>query len=89
MGQAVQRDLDAIAQRDPELAQSGLAALALAMAQEIDFPNSATSKSMCAGQLRDALAGLRALTPVAEVHDEIDDLRRRRAERTAARQSNP
>ena len=76
---AIRRD---IAELPPELATSGLAALALALATQIDDPaNSATSKSMCAGQLRDTLRDLRELTPADEEADELDDLASRRATR--------
>lgn len=78
---AVRRDLEAIAKLDPALARSGLAALALAMALEIDDPNSATSKSMCAAQLREALATLRALTPAEREVSAVDELRAARAKR--------
>jgi hypothetical protein len=58
-----------------DLRRSGEAALCLALAREIDNPkNSATSKSMCAGQLRDALADLRARMPAAPESDEVDDI---------------
>ena len=61
---AVRRDIDAIGEREPEVAGSGLAALALSLAREMDDPgNSATSKSMCARALADALDRLRELAP--------------------------
>ncbi len=78
-------DLAVIRAASPQLADSALAATALAMAREIDKPrNSATSKSMCAARLTDALEELRALTPPAKESDGVDDLKRRRAERKAA-----
>lgn len=81
---AVKRDLTQIAIADKALATSGLAATALALAREMDKPeNSATSKSMCAGQLRDTLARLRELAPVSEESDDLDDLARRREKRLA------
>lgn len=52
--------------------------LALALAREIDGENSATSKSMCAGQLRDTLDRLRELTPADEEADALDELASRR-----------
>jgi FKBP-type peptidyl-prolyl cis-trans isomerase (trigger factor) len=80
--EAVERDLDDIRLRDPGLADSTLAALALALAGEIDAEgNSATSKSMNAHQLRDTIVKLRELAPPEKVKDEIDELRRQRAER--------
>ena len=81
--EAVERDLAAIADVDPDLAISGLAALALALAREMDNPNSATSKSMCAGQLRDTLDRLRELMPPEQETNEIDELRARRERRVA------
>lgn len=72
---AVRRDLDGLAERDPELAQSGLAASAIALARMIDNPkNSATSRSMCARALREALDRLLELAPVPETNDRIDAL---------------
>jgi hypothetical protein len=56
----VKRDLAEIAKRDKRLSESGLAATALALAADIDNPkNSATSRSMCARALNEALADLR------------------------------
>lgn len=79
---AVQRDLASVAKRDPDLAKSGLAASALALARAIDHPgNSATSKSMCSGQLRDTLAELRELAPAEQKDDKVDDLAARRKTR--------
>lgn len=83
---AVERDLAAIAKRDEALAESGLAASAVAMAYEIAHPyNSATSKSMCARALVDALERLRELAPDEEQKDGVDDLSTRRAARLAGR----
>lgn len=80
--EAVERDIALIADRSLELAGSGLAASALAMALEIENPfNSATSKSMCATGLRDALAQLRELIPQESEEDALDDLARRRSVR--------
>lgn len=68
-----------------DLAESGLAATALAMAALVDDPShSATSRSMCAGKLLDALQALRALKPPESKKDGIDDLTKRRARRRAA-----
>lgn len=77
---AVERDLAALVDRS--LADTALAALALALAREIDDPeNSATSKSMCARSMVDALERLRALEPPAETKDGLDDLTARRSKR--------
>src|SRR4051794_21630964 len=81
---AVQRDLAAIAKLDKDLARSGLAASALALAKELDNPeNSATSKSMCARALTEQLDHLRELAPDEEKGDKLDDLSARRAARLA------
>jgi len=72
---AVQRDLDKIKRLDSDLAESGLARLALALASRVDDgENSATSVSMCAGKLAETLKELRELTPVEDEGDRIDDL---------------
>jgi hypothetical protein len=76
---AVTRELEGF---PVELAESALAATALAMAELIDDPRpSATSKSMCAGKLIDALKVLRELKPADAKRDAIDDLTKRRAKR--------
>jgi hypothetical protein len=82
--EAIARDLAEIAKHAPDLADSTLAATAQALALELDHPfNSATSKSMCAKALMDALEQLRALMPVREEGDDVDDLVTRRAARRA------
>lgn len=79
---SVRRDLAKIAQLDPELAQSGLAASALALAKELDKPaNSATSKSMCARALAEALSRLQEQAPEPEEEDKVKDLGARRRKR--------
>lgn len=80
---AVQADLDEIGQRDPALARSGLAASALSLAREMDDKNSATSKSMCARALREALDRLRELAPAERKKDKVDELSTRRKARLA------
>lgn len=76
---AVERDIAEIARRSPELAESGLAATALALAAAVDDThNSATSRSMCARELREHLDRLRELAPPLEEVDRIDELRARR-----------
>jgi hypothetical protein len=81
---AVQRDLDAIAERDAVLACSGLAMLALSLAAEIDDSgNSATSKAACARALAEALGTLRELMPPRSESDAIDELGSRRSKRLA------
>jgi hypothetical protein len=75
---AVTRDLKVM----PGVKDSALAASALALADEMDSPNnSATSKSMCAKELRETMATLRGLAPPAEKPDRLDDLSARRVQR--------
>jgi hypothetical protein len=84
--EAVERDIKAISRRDKALADSALAALALSLAAELDNQgNSATSKSMCAKTLLDALERLQELAPDEETKDNLDDLSARRAARLARR----
>lgn len=83
--EAVERDVEELAKVDPALAGSALAATALALALEIENPyNSATSKAMCAGQLRDTLGQLRELAPPAKEKDDLDELTARRSARLAS-----
>lgn len=64
---------------------STLAATALVLAEQLDdVTTSATSKSMCAAKLMDAMATLRELAPLKRESDGIDDLTARRASRLAA-----
>jgi hypothetical protein len=85
---AVLRDIASLAERDKELAGSGLAMSMLTMAYEMANPyNSATSKSMCAKALADAMRQLRELAPAKQGADAIDDIsraREARRERSAA-----
>ena len=78
--EAVERDL---AQLPKDLAGSVYAASALALAAEMDTRNSATSKSMCAKELRDTMDRLRQLAPAKKEKDKLDDLSARRAKRLA------
>jgi hypothetical protein len=72
---AAEREVEALRDRDPSLADGALAASAVAMAYEMANPyNSATSKSMCAREMRDTLDRLRALAPPAQKRDGIDAL---------------
>jgi hypothetical protein len=81
---AVERYLDQLRKRAPDVADSPLAASALAMARELDSAgNSATAKSMCARSLHDAMDRLRELIPPDEETDQLDDLAARRATRLA------
>lgn len=80
--EAVQRDLEALAERDPELARSAIGAMALSLAAQMDNPeNSATSKAGCARALTDTLVQLRELAPPSGGRDGIDELASRRKKR--------
>ena len=81
---AVVSDLAQIRRSAPDVADSALAALALALASEMDGDSSATSKSMCAKALMEALAALRALAPPVQEADPIDDIATQRKKRRAA-----
>lgn len=75
-------EIASLVKRAPELEQSSLAATAIALAYQIEDPfNSATSKSMCARELRETMSKLRELAPPADEEDGIDELSARRAER--------
>lgn len=81
---AVERDLNEIAKRDKPLSESALAMSALRLAREMDNSgNSATSKSMCAKSLQEAMRELRDLAPVERKKDNIDQLAAKRAKRRA------
>lgn len=80
--EAVERDLAAIRSRSPEVADSGLAASAVALAYELEDPFvSATAKSMCAKALADAMVRLREWAPPVEEKDGLDELKARRTAR--------
>lgn len=83
---AVERDIAAIRELDPALADSSLAATALQMAYEMANPfNSATSKSMCARALLETMEQIRSLVPDGdEEGDELDELMERRNQREAS-----
>ena len=81
---AVRKDIEAFRRRDRDVADSGLAASALALARMIDDDeNSATSRSMCARALREALDRLRELCPPADENDDLDELHGRAAAKLA------
>jgi hypothetical protein len=82
---AAEHDVDKIRERSPELAESALAAAAIRLAYEIEHPfNSATSKSMCAREMREVLGALRDLAPEEQTKDGLDDLSAARAKRRQA-----
>lgn len=81
---AVGRDVAALVVRAPALRDSALVAVALALAAEVDRPgNSATSKSLCARCVVDAMERLREMAPPVALDDAVDDLASRRSERQA------
>jgi len=67
----------------------GLAQLAIALAQSIDEPGGPTGKANAARELRQVMADLRKLAPVAEEGDSVDDIARNRAERRARLRAVP
>lgn len=82
--EAAEREVEAIRKHDTDLADSALAASTVALAYEIANPyNSATSKSMCAREMRDTLDRLRELAPEEDHADSLDELKQRRSERQA------
>jgi hypothetical protein len=81
---SVLRDLEEIRGRDPRLAESTLAAAAVALAAEMDSAkNGGTSKAMIGKELRETLAKLFALAPAKAAGDSLDDLTARRQKRLA------
>lgn len=80
----VERDIAALGSE--ELATSGLAASALALAGLIDDPkNSATSKAQCQKALLDTLDRLRELAPPKVERDRVDEIAKRREQRLRKR----
>jgi hypothetical protein len=80
--EALERDLAAVRKRAPAVADSTLAAAAMVLARELDdADNSATSKSMCARALAEALDTLQAAAPDTEETSKLDELNARRAAR--------
>lgn len=78
--EALERDLAAL----PEVLASGsLAASLRVLAVELDAPNTATARALCAKGLRDGLDRLRELAPPVEEGDQLDDLAARRGARRA------
>ena len=81
---ATRAELAEIRKRDPQVADSALAAAALSMAFELDHPyNSATAKSYCVKELRQTMERLSELAPLGEEGgSRLDELRRKREEAT-------
>lgn len=64
-------------------------ASAFALARELDDRNSATSKSMCARALREAMGEIRGLAPAKAAPDALDELAgRRQTRRSRARKAS-
>lgn len=62
----------------------GLAALAIELAETFDDTDAATSRAVVARELNATMKILRALAPVGEEGDAVDDLAARRAKRRGA-----
>jgi hypothetical protein len=81
---ALEQELSLIAKRAPALAVSTVAATARTLARELDNPkNSATSKSMCAKAMYDAIDRLYELAPAENEKDGVDDIAAQREARRA------
>lgn len=82
--EAVERDLAEIGDRAAWVSDSAIAATAVRLAYELQNPfNSATSKSMCARSMIEAMNRLRELAPKQEEPDQVDELATARATRLA------
>ena len=82
--EAIRADLARLGKRDLALAEGGLAAAALALAERLDDPSdSATSKANCAKALLELMTRLEALAPTQVEKEGIDELRRKRQRRRA------
>jgi hypothetical protein len=87
---ATRAEIDEMRQRNPQVANSALAAAALSMAYELDHPfNSATAKSYCVKELRQTMDWLREQAPPkAKGGSRLEELRKEReAKEAAARRS--
>lgn len=81
---SVERDLARIAKRDPDLAESSLAAAALVLAERMDDQiSSPTAVSNCARALTEILDRIRALVPPQAERDGVDEIADARAKRRA------
>lgn len=78
VAEGVDRDLRALTADLPGDSSAGLAALARELAAMVDDDmNAATARAACAKELRTVLATLRAMVPVDEDADELDQLKQR------------
>lgn len=86
--EAIEHDIELLREVSDEVADSAFAATAVRLAYELQNPfNSATSKSMCARSMIEALDRLRELAPLPEEADGIDELAAKRDERLLAEQA--
>lgn len=83
--EAVLADVKAFGELPP--GSEAYVASALALARELDAKNSATSKSMCARALREAMDRLRELAPPKPAADRLDEIAGQRAKRRGKRAS--
>lgn len=79
--EALEQDVQALG--DLPAGSAAIVASAFALARELDDKNSATSKSMCARALREAMDRLRELAPPKQRIDALDELSTRRSTRRA------
>lgn len=79
--EAVRADVEALGSLPA--GSSALVESAVALARELDARNSATSKSMCARALREAMDRLREIAPPVKQADAVDELAGRRTSRRA------
>lgn len=82
---SVRRELAELRREAPALAESSLAAAALALARKLDDrESSAAAAASCARELRETMEALRRLVPKPEAGDGIDELQARAARKLAA-----
>lgn len=76
---AVRKNIALLSEFDASVGESAEAALAVSLAERIDdASNSATSVSMNAGRLLDAMAAVRSLAPEVRKVNPLDEIRARR-----------
>lgn len=82
--ESMEREIEEIRRLDPKLADGVYAAMALALADEIDADrNKAMSTAACSTELRQTMNTLRELIPEDDEKDAVDELRNRREQRRA------
>jgi hypothetical protein len=82
---ATEHEIRALAAVVPGLAVCALSAAALELARQMDADgNSATSKSMCARELRETMGLLRGMAPEEREESPLDEIRARRAAKIEA-----